>query len=173
MHDYEIKNPFDVRSAAQRYGKGRLFFHPLVIEKIRERLSLRQKLGRALDVGCGTGLSSRALLEIAEQVDAIDSSSWMLQVSYLHPGIRYRQMRAEKLDFPDASFDFITISQVLHWTDANQLFQEVYRVLKPHSFVVIYDDSFLRMRDEDAPSQNGLDRPSPVVFLHRLGINSR
>src|ERR1700692_2579308 len=131
----EVKNPFDARSVAQRYGKGRSFFHPLVIERIRKRLSLTQKVNRALDVGCGIGLSSRALLDIAAQVDAIDSSGWMLEATNSHPRIRYRQMPAEKLDFPDACFDLITMSQVLHWTNVTQPFREAYRVLNSHSFV--------------------------------------
>jgi len=147
----EVKNPFDARSVAQRYGKGRYFFHPLVIEKIRKRLSLIEKVGRALDVGCGIGLSSRALLEIAEQVDAIDASRWMLEAAYEHPRIRYRQMPAEKLDFPDASFDLITMSQVVHWTNVTQPFREAYRALKSNSFVVIYDDHMLWSAAAEAP----------------------
>ena len=147
----DVKNPFDAKSVAQRYGKGRAYFHVIVMERIRKRLSLPRKLGRALDVGCGIGLSSRALLEIAEQVEAIDASPWMLEAPYLDPRIRYRQMPAEKLDFPNASFDLITMSQVLHWTDAAQSFSEACRVLKPGSFVVIYDDFFLWRADEEVP----------------------
>lgn len=147
----EVRNPFDASSVAQRYGKGRLFFHPLVIERIRKRLSLTRKVERALDVGCGIGMSSRALLEIAEHVDAIDSSRWMLGASYFHPRIRYRQMPAEKLDFPDACFDLITFSQVLHWTNVIQPFREAFRVLKSDSCAVIYDDYFLWGAEEESP----------------------
>jgi SAM-dependent methyltransferase len=147
----EVRNPFDARSVAKRYGTGRHYFHPLAIERIRKRLSLTQKVDRALDVGCGTGLSSRALLEIAEQVDAIDASRWMLEGAYDHPRIRYRQMPAEKLEFPDRSFDLITMSQVVHWTNVTQPLQEAFRVLKPDSFVVIYDDYFLWGAEEEAP----------------------
>jgi SAM-dependent methyltransferase len=147
----EVKNPFDAKSVAQRYGKGRPFFHPLVIERIRKRLSFTQKVDRALDIGCGVGFSSRALLEIAEQVDGVDSSRWMLEASYSHSKIRYHQMPAEEMDFPDASFDLMTISQVLHWTNATKLFREAFRVLKSDSFVVIYDDYFLWNAEEKAP----------------------
>jgi ubiquinone/menaquinone biosynthesis C-methylase UbiE len=146
-----VKNPFDARSVAQRYGKGRHYFHPLAIERIGKRLALKQKVGRALDVGCGTGFSSRALLKIAEQVDAIDASRWMLEAAFGHPRIRYRQMPAEKLDFPNSSFDLITMSQVVHWTNVAQPLQEAFRVLKPDSFVVIYDDYFLWGAEESAP----------------------
>jgi ubiquinone/menaquinone biosynthesis C-methylase UbiE len=147
----EVKNPFDARSVAQRYGKGRHYFHPLAIERIRQRLSLTRKVERALDVGCGTGFSSRALLEIAEQVDSIDASRWMLEAAYDHPRIRYHQMLAEKLDFPDGSFDLITMSQVVHWTNVTEPLQEAFRVLKPDSFVVIYDDYFLWGAEAEAP----------------------
>jgi ubiquinone/menaquinone biosynthesis C-methylase UbiE len=147
----KVSNPFDNKSVAQRYGKGRLFFHPLVMERIRKKLCLERKVEQALDVGCGTGLSSRALLDVAEHVDAVDESMWMLEVAFSDPRIRYRQMSGEHLDYPAAFFDLITICQVLHWTDASQLFREVYRVLRPSCSVVIYDDFFLWHADEGSP----------------------
>lgn len=144
----EVRNPFDTKSVAERYAKGRHFFHPLVIIRIKERLGLTGKVGRALDVGCGTGLSSRALLEIAEHVDAVDVSASMLELAYRNPAITYRQTPAERLDYSPASFDLITMSQVLHWTDATQVFREAHRVLKAAAHVVIYDDFFLWHADE-------------------------
>ena len=151
MHMSEVRNPFDAVTVAERYGRGRPFFHPLVIERIRKRLSLTQKVKHALDVGCGVGFSSRALLEIADQVDAIDSSRWMLEAASSHPQITYRHMPAETLDFPNSSFDLVSMCQVLHWTNATKLFREVFRVLKSNSFVVIYDDYYLWGAGEGTP----------------------
>ena len=52
---------------AQGYAGSRPRFHPPVIEKIRSTLGIRTRLARALDVGCGTGLSTVPLLELAER----------------------------------------------------------------------------------------------------------
>jgi ubiquinone/menaquinone biosynthesis C-methylase UbiE len=139
----DVTNPFDGKSIAERYQKGRPFFHPLVISRIRQRLDVTQKVERALDIGCGTGMSSRALLEIAESVDAIDASRWMVEAAPPHPRITYRYMKAEEIQYRDATFDLITLSQVLHWTNADAVFPRVYRVAKQDSFVAIYDDFWL------------------------------
>src|SRR6266566_3385197 len=71
-------NFFASESAAQRYAKGRPYFHLIVIGRIKKRLALTFPVRRALDVGCGTGLSTMALKEIAERVVGIDSSAEMI-----------------------------------------------------------------------------------------------
>ena len=62
------KNYFDAKTAAERYAKGRPRFHSFVIEKIKKYLALEKSFDLALDVGCGTGLSSVALKTISEKV---------------------------------------------------------------------------------------------------------
>lgn len=39
---------------------------------------------------------------------------------------------AEKLDFPNDTFDLITVAQALHWFDLRKFYAEAQRVLKPH-----------------------------------------
>jgi ubiquinone/menaquinone biosynthesis C-methylase UbiE len=59
-------NFFVYKSVAERYAKYRAYFHPLVIEKIKAYLQLQSPVGFALDVGCGSGQSTIALKEIAD-----------------------------------------------------------------------------------------------------------
>ena len=57
-------NYFSHASVAERYAKHRPYFHPVVMERLR-RFTGATKFGRALDVACGTGQSTRALAELA------------------------------------------------------------------------------------------------------------
>src|SRR6185503_5916696 len=58
-------NYFNTKAAAERYSTGRPDFHRTTIKHIKDFLRLETKLDRALDIACGTGLSTKALLEIA------------------------------------------------------------------------------------------------------------
>ncbi|MBL7709803.1 MAG: methyltransferase domain-containing protein, partial [Chitinophagaceae bacterium] len=70
-------NYFDPKTAAERYSKGRPDFHHNTIRHIKEYLQLDKKLDAALDIACGTGLSTKALLEIATTVYGTDISQEM------------------------------------------------------------------------------------------------
>jgi hypothetical protein len=48
-------NYFDSHDAAQSYSAARPYFHPLVIEKVKDFIGIDKLVPRALDVACGTG----------------------------------------------------------------------------------------------------------------------
>jgi len=136
------QNYFSPRTAAERYAKGRPRFHSFVIEKIGNFLAPRKPLNLALDVGCGTGFSSVALIEISESVVGIDVSAAMLGQTQKNDRIEYILASAENLPFSGEKFDLITISQAIHWVDKEKFFAEADRVLKPGSLIVAYDNYF-------------------------------
>jgi len=136
------KNYFSPQTAAKRYAKGRPRFHSFVIEKIVKFLAPRKSLKLALDVGCGTGLSSIALKEISEKVVGIDVSAAMLKQAEKTGGIEYFLASAENLPFGAGKFDLITISQAIHWVDKEKFFAEADRVLKPDALIAAYDNYF-------------------------------
>ena len=87
-------NFFTFQRVAEGYATHRPYYHPLIMRKIRERLSLNEPLAHALDVGCGTGLSTVALRMLAERVTGVDSSAEMIAVAQARntdERITYRQ----------------------------------------------------------------------------------
>jgi ubiquinone/menaquinone biosynthesis C-methylase UbiE len=136
------KNYFGRKTAAERYAKGRPHFHRFVIERIKEFLALEKPFNLALDAGCGTGLSSRALKNISEKVVGIDVSAEMLRQAPKTPGIEYVLASAENFPFGAGRFDLITISQAIHWIDKQKFFAEADRVLKRGALVIAYDNYF-------------------------------
>ncbi|MES2697471.1 MAG: class I SAM-dependent methyltransferase [Verrucomicrobiota bacterium] len=92
----------------------------------------------ALDVGCGTGHSTVALLPYAHRIVGIDPSSAMRALAPLHPKIEYRKGHAEALPFRDSSFDLVTVGSAYHWFDHERFLDEARRVLRPQGWLVLY-----------------------------------
>jgi len=141
-------NHFSSRLAAEFYAAGRPYFQEEVIDRIARRLELTEPLDDALDVGCGTGLSTRGLTRIARRVVGIDLSAEMISQAPHLAGVTYLVGAAEALPVPDASFDLLTIASAFHWMDRDRALAEVRRVLRPNGVFVVYIESFRTMDDE-------------------------
>ncbi|MDT0359204.1 class I SAM-dependent methyltransferase [Herbaspirillum huttiense F1] len=101
---------------------------------------------RVLDLGCGGGHASFAVAPVVEKVIAYDLSEEMLKVVATAAAGRglgnlaVRQGSADRLDFPDASFDLIcTRFSAHHWRQLPQALNEVFRVLKPGGRFIVID----------------------------------
>jgi SAM-dependent methyltransferase len=144
-------NLFGYRSAARRYAKGRPYFHPKVIARVREFLELSGPVESALDVGCGSGLSTVALKEIAGRVVGVDASAEMVALAPGDARVSYVVAPAEALPFAAGEFNLVTVSQAIHWLDRGKFLREARRVLKPGGHLVAYDHYFsARMEENEA-----------------------
>ncbi|HEX6349950.1 MAG TPA: class I SAM-dependent methyltransferase [Candidatus Dormibacteraeota bacterium] len=90
----------------------------------------------ALDVGCGTGLVTRAIAHNVGRrgsVVGIDIAPRMLDVARRHApaNVHYLYMPAERLIFRDAAFDLVTMGLSLaYFVDAEAALADGHRVLK-------------------------------------------
>jgi phosphatidylethanolamine/phosphatidyl-N-methylethanolamine N-methyltransferase len=96
-----------------------------------------------LEVGVGTGLTL-AGYPATSRVVGIDLSPDMLERARMRadamPGrdIKLHAMNAERMDFPDASFDCVTVPYVLSVTPhPDRLVQEIRRVCKPDGSILV------------------------------------
>jgi ubiquinone/menaquinone biosynthesis C-methylase UbiE len=94
--DGEVTNPFVGRRVAERYARARPPLHDRAVGLMKERLSPPRL---ALDLGCGTGLSTRPLASFAEAVVGIDISRDMLTAARGDRSIRFVAGEAEHLPF--------------------------------------------------------------------------
>jgi ubiquinone/menaquinone biosynthesis C-methylase UbiE len=136
------RNYFASEEAARQYARARPYFHPIVIKKIKDTLQLDEPLQRALDIGCGTGLSTIALKSIAEEIVGTDIAQEMLSQTQADPRIQYVHAPAEQLPLPDTSFELVTVSVAFHWFDRSRSLREIWRVLRPSGWLVIYNFLF-------------------------------
>ncbi len=131
-------------TAVQRYRDARPYFHPVVIGMIRRKLGLvtGEKLHQGVDVGCGTGQSVVALLELADSVTGVDNSEQMLAHAEKRIRVEYVHGSAEQLPVAGRSADIVTVSLALHWFDVPVFLAEAARVLRPGGWLVPYSNSF-------------------------------
>jgi 2-polyprenyl-3-methyl-5-hydroxy-6-metoxy-1,4-benzoquinol methylase len=86
---------------------------------------------RILDVGCGSGLNSKAIAGMGHEVCGVDLSEAAIQ-RYRSCGFDGRVADIENgLDYPDQSFDLIFCAEVIeHMTSPEVLAREMWRVLR-------------------------------------------
>jgi len=125
-------------SAALRYAAGRPTGHAGVLGALQHAMAGELPVECALDVGCGTGQSTVALLSYARRIVGIDPSSEMLAQTPRHPRIDYRKGHAEALPFRRGDFDLVTVSSAYHWFDHERFLGEAARVLRAHGWLVLY-----------------------------------
>jgi SAM-dependent methyltransferase len=160
---------FAPKSAAERYAKGRPYFHPLVVDRIKAYLSLKAPVARAIDVGCGTGLSTVALEPIAQRITGVDESEEMIALAPAHRRIDYCVAPAERPPFKDDTFDLMTLGSAFHWLDRGAFLAAARRVLRAHGRLVVYDHYFLAQMRENPAYQDW----AREVFLARYPTPAR
>jgi len=113
--------------------------------------------GKLLEIGPGPGYISIEIAKLSPKMEVIglDISDTMIEIAKknaneqgLSEKIGFRKGDASKMPFGDSSFDFVISSGSLHhWKKPTQIFNEIYRVLKPGRRALISD---LR---KDAPKE--------------------
>lgn len=142
-------NPFASAEGAERYASGRPFHHRRAVRRIFDRLG-NPSIHRALDVACGTGLSTRALTEYADVAVGVDSTDLMIRLAPVSDAAVYAVAEGERLPFRDTTFGLVTVSSGVHWLEQDRFFAETTRVLEPQGWVAIYDHLFRGCTDDPA-----------------------
>jgi 2-polyprenyl-3-methyl-5-hydroxy-6-metoxy-1,4-benzoquinol methylase len=99
---------------------------------------------KVLDAGCGTGEYSCWYANQGSYVTGVDLSEASLQKASEYAAreginnVKFEKQSVLKLNFPDASFDYVASMGVLHHTpDPRAGFEELCRVLRPGGVIVI------------------------------------
>ena len=105
--------------------------------------------GKLLEIGPGPGYISIEIAKILPkmEVTGLDISDTMIEIAKtnaneygLSERIKFRKGDASNMPFEASSFDFVISSGSLHhWKKPTQIFNEIYRVLKPGCRALIFD----------------------------------
>lgn len=92
-----------------------------------------------LDLWCGNGELAELLADRVGTVVAVDYSHKLIdQAQTRYPDVTFRISHPVKLDFADASFDIVTVSNSIHHNaDPEGSLAEAFRVLRPHGRIVV------------------------------------
>jgi SAM-dependent methyltransferase len=149
---------------------------------------------RVLDMACGFGKSTRPFYEAlpGSEVEAIDFSAPCLRLAAREAqragarNVHFRQRDAASSGYPDASFDLVTSTMLLHELPpkaVERTLAEAARVLKPggrmvHLDFLPGDDDFDRLihfghsRRNNEPFMEPLARMDLPALLGRLGLRN-
>ncbi len=141
-------NYFAHATAAERYAMARPYFHPKTVQLLLE-FTKQTHFAKVLDVACGTGMGTKALLEVADKVIGIDAAPEMLEwARKTVPQAEFMPSQAEVLDFADSSFDLLSTFLAFHWFDGQRFLKEAARVLQAKGYLVIVQHYFLSTLEE-------------------------
>lgn len=111
---------------------------------VSELASMAPSSEAALDVATGNGQVACKLARHFHRVAATDISEKQLAQADREINVVYHRMPAEQMDFPDASFDLITVAQAVHWFDFDLFYAEAERVLKPGGVLAVFGYGLFR-----------------------------
>jgi len=118
---------------------------PKCPEKVKK--IMQKYLGKTpdvvVDLGCGTGLSTRTWSSVSNKVIGIEPSADMIQIargaSLGLENIKYISAFSDNTGLDNNYADIITCSQSFHWMNPEKTLKEVSRILKKGGVFATYD----------------------------------
>jgi SAM-dependent methyltransferase len=118
-------------SGADAYERGRPTYPSAAIDRLAGEFGLNEA-STVLDLAAGTGKLTRALIERAGRVIAVEPSPTMRsELRRQVPAADIRDGTAEAIPLDDASVDAVFVGQAFHWFRAAEALEEIARVLRP------------------------------------------
>jgi SAM-dependent methyltransferase len=143
-------NVYESARMAAGYAFSRPPVHPHIVVRIRKDLRIERPVERALDIGCGAGLSMAALAPLARCVVGLEPVVAMLAHRHaVAPRASFVAAQAERMPFAAGSFDIVTAAGSLNYVDLELFLPDLARVLAASGVMVIYDFSAGRRLRED------------------------
>jgi len=121
-------------SCSSLYQLARPTYPESIVQEILSHVHSRQTVW---DCGAGSGQFTQRLSPYFDKVVATDLSAQQLEQAPYAENISYQVQVAEKTNFPDQSFDLITVAQAIHWFNFEDFYQEVRRTLKPNGIFAV------------------------------------
>ena len=151
---------FDWGSVSKDYARYRDIYPDEFYKKIVDR-GLCIEGQKVLDIGTGTGVLPRNMYRFGAQWTGIDISHEQIEQAKKLAAdsdmkIDFRSVPAEKLDFPDGSFDVITACQCFWYFDHKKLMPILSKLLKEDGKLLILYMAWLPFEDPIAEKSEKL-----------------
>jgi SAM-dependent methyltransferase len=118
---------------------------PAVFIDILTQLAKVAQPARVVDLGCGTGLSTRIWADRAVEVIGIEPNDDMRHEAEIHTtaaNIHYQHGFGQDTGLPDSCADIVTVSQALHWMEPEPTLAEIARILRPGGVFAAIDNDW-------------------------------
>ena len=101
-----------------------------------------ERPGLVVDLGSGTGLSTRVWADRADEVVGVEASPEMREQAVratTAENVRFVEAYAQATGLADGAADIVTCSQAFHWMEPTATLAEVARILRPGGVFAAYD----------------------------------
>lgn len=148
---------------ARVYAQSRPDYAPEALEAFQNATRIPPH-SVVLDVGSGTGLLTRHLLEYYDTVYALEPTPAMRRIAENdlgdQPGFHSLDARAEDIPLPEHSVDLITAGQAIHWFEPEPSLRAFQRAAKPQAWLLL---ARIKSMDEE------LNQAIGVVYSEEYG----
>jgi len=115
---------------------------PTTLAEVLTGLACVPRPRLVVDLGSGTGLSTRYWADKAEQVIGVEPTLDMRNQAEAQPGaanVTYREGFSHQTGLPESCAQIVTCSQALHWMEPQSTFEEARRILVPGGVFAAFD----------------------------------
>lgn len=151
---------------------------------VYERLNFLGSDIVVLDLGCGTGISTKPLCTHFNEVYGCDADERMLQKFTQDSDLRHVQVVqgiAEHLPFKDNTFGLVTMFSSFHWFCNDEAVEEITRVLNKNGYVYVVHGSrcpyseeakeiFEKIIGQKIPDAKNGFNPSSILMSHGFNV---
>ena len=145
MSDYSARRIEESGYAPEGFAEQYDAYRPAPPEALLDVLCAYARVDRprlVVDIGSGTGLSTRAWAMRADEVVGVEPNAPMrerAEVVTADRNVRYVDAYAHESGLADASADVVTASQAFHWMEPEPVLAEAARILRPGGVFGAYD----------------------------------
>lgn len=156
------------------YAKVRPSYHPKLIQRFVQNFPQ----GTVVDLGAGTGIFTRQLVQAGYSPIAIEPVAQMrAKLASQLPTVDVRDGAAEEIGLETSSVDAVVVAQAFHWFDYPIALTEIRRILRPGGLLMcvwnVRDESVAWVRQyEAALNEHAGDTPRHRTMAWRRAIDS-
>lgn len=134
MAEIGLKTSFG--EANEKYAKFRPTYPKELISVILENVKKPYK--NALDIGAGTGISTKLLSEVFENVTALEPDKRMLASGSFNDNVNAINECAENAELEENAFDLITAANSFYWMEADVILGKMHDWLQKDGVIAAY-----------------------------------
>jgi len=143
------KSIWSTTSEVVKYSAIRPEHPPAIVDSVLSFLKVKYggPLSLAVDVGCGSGMSTHNLFGKFDSILGVDLSTAMIEQAkhkfgQTHPAAVFKVSKAETLPVQATSAQMVLVGRAIHYFDQKSFFREVERILVPNGVVAYYSVHF-------------------------------